>query len=157
MAEKPNILSLEELRKLKGVVDGPLLVHLDKRQWNNLTRGVAPTAGPLPSDSDSLTLTFVPLASGGLVELRCPDSGPITGAEGQLRCGKPPVNVPDPASDPSGPEITFEFCAITFNASGSISCRGKCRDRGKKCTLRHVATPTNISGLSVVSAVCSCG
>jgi hypothetical protein len=92
MARKPTILTLSEFLKLKGKQKKPVIVYFDEKQWANLTRGLKPTNQKPPRNNTlTFTLTTLPGLGGGFVEIRCPVGGPITGADGELRCGKNPM------------------------------------------------------------------
>ena len=154
MAARPAILTLSELRKLRGKQKKSVLIYFDKKQWANLTAGVKVNNGK-PAKTESMTLSLItfPDFDGGFVEIRCPVGGPITGAEGELRCGgKPGVNFPSP----NAPTVNAKFCAMLLNKDGSVSCSGKCSDGKQKCKLVSFSVPTNIPGLQVISMYCKC-
>lgn len=153
---KPTILTLSEFLKLKGKQKKPVIVYFDEKQWANLTRGLKPTdQEPPQNNSLTFTLTRLPGMEGGLVEIRCPVGGPITGAEGELRCGaKPGVDFPGP-NDPG--DLRLEFCAKILRRDGSVSCTGACGNAKQKCRLRAHTVPTGVLGLNVVVTSCHCG
>lgn len=156
MARKPTILTLGEFLKLKGKQKKPVIVYFDEKQWANLTHGLKPTEQQPPQNNTlTFTLTTLPGLEGGLVEIRCPVGGPITGAEGELRCGdKPDIDFPDP-NDPD--DRRLEFCAKILRKDGSVSCAGVCGHTGQRCRLRSHTLPTRIPGLSLVVTSCRCG
>jgi hypothetical protein len=155
MAQKLTILTLSEFLKLRGKQKKPVIVHFDGKQWANLTRGLKPTSKQ-PPRSNNLTfiLTTLPGLDGGLVEIRCPVGGPITGAEGELRCGKKPdVDFPDP-DDPDDRHL--EFCAKVLRKDGSVSCSGLCGNTRQRCRLRAHTVPSGVPGLDLVVTSCRC-
>ena len=156
MARKPTILTLSEFLKLKGKQKKPVIVYFDEKQWANLTRGLKPTdQEPLRNNTLTFTLTTLPVLRGGFVEIRCPVGGPITGAEGELRCGKKPdIDFPDP-NDPD--DLRLEFCAKILHKDGSVSCTGLCGNTRQRCRLRSHTVPTGIAGLDLVVTTCRCG
>jgi hypothetical protein len=155
MARKPEILTLREFLKVRGKQKRPALVYFNEKQWANLTRGLKPTVqAPPPDNTLTFTLTTLPGLDGGLVEIRCPVGGPITGAEGELRCGgKPNVDFPTP----SKPATSQEFCFQVLRADGTVSCTGKCKKTGQRCRLVSHTLPTTIAGVTLLVSYCRCG
>jgi hypothetical protein len=153
---KPTILTLSEFLKLKGKQKKPVIVYFDEKQWANLTRGLKPSKEEPPAANTlTFTLTTLPGLAGGLVEIGCPVGGPITGAEGELRCGgKPNVDFPDP-NDPD--DRRLEFCFRTLRPDGTVSCRGVCGQIGQSCRPRAHIVHTGVSGLDLVVTSCRCG
>jgi hypothetical protein len=155
MARKPTILTVSEFLKLKGKQKNPVIVYFDEKQWANLTRGLKPTKEEPPkSNTLTFTLTTLPGLPGGLVEIRCPVGGPITGA-GELRCGeKPDVNFPDP-NDPD--DRRLEFCFKRLRLDGTVSCVGQCGRTGQRCQPSTHIIHTGVAGLDLVVTSCRCG
>lgn len=158
MTRKPAILTLSELLKLKGKQKKPVIVYFDRKRWANLTRSLKPTdLAPPQNDTLTFTLTTLPGLGGGLVEIRCPEGEPITGAEGELRCGtKPGVEFPDRPDRPDP-----EFCVKILHRDGRVSCKGECSKNPftgvrKKCRLGVYTVPTTIPGLRLVVTSCQC-
>jgi len=153
MAGIPKILSLGAFLKLKGRQRKSVIVHFNGKQWATLMRGLNP-AGKKGISQDGLTLVMstLPGIDGGLVEFRCPDSGPITGAQGQMRCGgKPGVSFPD-----GGGSVTVgEFCTVIVRSNGSVTCAGVCNTSGKKCKLSAATIETG-PGTLALAASCHC-
>lgn len=150
----PKLFSLEDVSKLKGKHDDSVIVYLDKGQWSNLTQDLKPVlSGAPPVDVLTLSLTTLPGVDGGFVELRCPVGDPITGAEGQLRCGKTPfVDFPDDDTDRPRPR----FCILTIRQDGSASCGGSCGESKKTCRLSSYSVRTTVPGLTLLVLACSC-
>lgn len=147
----PTILSLGEFLKLRGKQKNPVLVYFDKQQWANLTRGLKPTDEKPPRRGVTLALTALPGREGGFVEIRCPVGGPITGAEGELRCGDPPdVEIPDPETP------TLRMCGMTLLKDGNVRCTGKCKGLAS-CRKKMYGTSFGPQGsFSAVLVLCQC-
>src|SRR5437868_7631609 len=124
MPNKPKILTVSEFRKTKRLSKGQI-VYFDKKQWSNLTRGIEPSRGTVPSKTVTLTLTDFPGVDGGFGEFGCPIEcdGPLSGiGDGEVRCNCT-GDVTPPEIDP--PEL--EYCFIKLGKNGSASCGGHCR------------------------------
>jgi hypothetical protein len=150
----PRIFFFTRVENLRGKQKRSPIVYFNEDQWANLTRGLKPTdSAPLPDDTLTFTLTTLPGLAGGLVEMRCPDGGPITGADGEMRCGGKP-DVPFPPPSPPTPTPP-EFCFKTLGADGSISCKGAC-NKGRRCRLVSQTSPTKIPGVTLLLTYCRC-
>jgi hypothetical protein len=153
MPAKSPFLTVSQYRKLRGKQKKPVIVHFNERQWANLTRGLKPVDKRPPKSGVQMILTTLPGLPGGFVEFRCPDGGPITGAEGQSRCGgKPDVDFPTPST----PSSNFPgICFTKLGADGRMSCVGRCRSGNcRKITYGVSLTKQGLRGPVVV--VCAC-
>ena len=150
MAGTPTILALNEFLKVRGKHKKPTIVYFNEQQWANLTRGLKATDGKPPKTGVRMTLMTFPGLAGGFIEIRCPVGGPITGAEGELRCGdKPGVDFPDP------PSHRIRLCGMSIRKDGTISCQGGCNGLGT-CRKRSYGISSGPQGLSALLVVCQC-
>jgi len=146
-------LTLREFLKLRGKQKNPVIVHYNEKQWATLTRDLKPVNKTPPKTGLQMILTTLPGLPGGLVEFRCPDGGPITGAEGQARCGgKPGVDFPEPGTRP--PE--FEGICITKNdTKGRTQCFGFCKSGSCRKTA-YAGKSTRLGLPTPLIIVCRC-
>jgi hypothetical protein len=154
MAVKPSILTLSEFLKLRGKQRKSVLIYFNEEQWNNLTAKAKP-GNRKPNETESITLSLITLPDidGGFVEIRCPVGGPITGAEGELRCGKNPgVNFPSPNT----PGVKPNFCTMILHKDGSVTCSGVCSEGKNNCKLGYYSVPTKTPGVKVLIMHCHC-
>lgn len=155
MPPKPTVLSVAELRKLKGAQRDPVVVYFTEAERKNLTRGARPSRGRVPNDA--LTLQVVELPDGGgLGVIRCPVFK-LTFKEGETHC----VPAPEDPEPGGGSASAAEFCALLFAADGSARCAGRCSTRGESCRLGAWPVPAlpgqRASGIVMLACGCARG
>ncbi len=156
MVRIPEIVTLAGFRKTQGVLKKPTLIYFDAKQWANLVGDLEPAKGTLPAHTLRLALVEVPGLEGGFAAPSCPPecSGPIRGAEGEVRCACPPdVHVPPP---PGGGSASGEFCAALFRSNGKVTCVGRCAKAGRTCRPRLVNVPSRPGGTRIAVLTCAC-
>jgi hypothetical protein len=144
----PKIVTLDQFVRSKGRQQSPSIVYFNREQWAKLTRGLKPTNERPPTKGARLTLTTLPGVDGGFVEIHCPFVTPITGAEGEVRCGQ--------KVDTEADRPTAHFdCRMRIRKSGQILCEGKCNGLGN-CRKKSYGTSFGPQGFSALLVLCAC-
>lgn len=151
MLNKPEILTVAEFRKLKGVFKKPVIIYFNKKQWTSLMSNLAPTKGKPPEKTLTLTLSELPDVPGGFGALKCPpECSKMTLDEGHGRCNCAP-DLPSPGGS-GGATVPRKFCFIVVRSDGTITCSGTCSDSKRSCSLGTWKVPGSVA----VTHTCSC-
>ena len=145
---KPVVLSLSELKKLRGQQKKPLIVYLDEKQLMRLVSGSKAAKGNPNPRGVTITLAKLPATPGGFVEISAPGGkGPYIDAKGAIRAQR----------------VSEDGCTAVLSG-GIIVCSGSC-GTGTACGLAFAPFPValfrtsaRMGGLSttVQSGGCGC-
>src|SRR5262245_16302038 len=147
---KPVVLSLSELKKLRGQQKKPLIVYLDEKQLTRFVSGSKAAKGNPNPRGVTIALAKLPTMPGGFVEISAPGGkGPYIDANGVIR-----------ARRISGGS---DECAPVLSPDGIIVCDGSC-GTGTSCGLAFAPVPVallrtsaKMGGLSTTVQIGGCG
>ena len=124
-------ITVAEFRALNGTRRKSVAIQFTSAQWKRAVEGLTYSSGSPPADFKGLRLFEAPGVGGGFGLPECPSPCQFRFQDGKFKCA---CTAPDDTDPPGGGGAgTFEFCALTVSANGSIRCVGRCAESGRTC------------------------